>query len=193
MKRQLSLTLLAKRLRSQRGRFCFQCPLRRRLRQISFANSRRFSLGVSWMTSPPSSWAPRLCSTAAETYCASVSAPGLNWRVRLPCPAFAIASPNLVLQDLQSQRTLEGESLCSSPSRWSATRNRVEPHRAQRFGAAGIQRCARYRCARSVIWSPGLRNAESQAGDGPIPPMRLLRPLRLHLTRKGLRFRVPFR
>jgi hypothetical protein len=82
------------------------------------------------------------------------------------------------LQDLQSQRTLEGESLCSSPSRWSATRNRVEPQRAQPFGAAGMQRCARYRCARSEIVSPGLRQRSAQGGDGVIPPVSLPPPRR---------------
>lgn len=145
------LTVFVEAASPPAGPFLFYLPLRRRLRQISFANAWRFSLGVSWITRPPGSCAPRWCSTAAETYSARLCAPGLNWRVRLPCPAFPIASANRVLCDLHSQRRFEGESLCSSPSRWSTTRKRVEPHRAHRFGSAGMQICARKRCARLVI------------------------------------------
>ena len=53
---------------------------------------------------------------AASVYCASVRAPGLYWRVRLPFPARAMAFPSLVLHDLQSQRRLSGAPLDSSPS-----------------------------------------------------------------------------
>ena len=49
-------------------------------------------------------------------YWASVRAPGLYWRVRLPFPARAMAFPSLVLHDLQSQRRLSGAPLDSSPS-----------------------------------------------------------------------------
>jgi hypothetical protein len=77
------------------------------------------------------------------------------------------------LQDLQSQRRFEGASLCSSPSRWSTTRKRVDPHRAHCFGPGGAQRCARYRWPLSVMAPAGLRQKAPQEGDGVIPPAPL--------------------
>ena len=59
-------------------------PRARRRHQISSANRWRISLGVSWIVFPPASYRPRVCWITASVYCASVCAPGLYWRVRLP-------------------------------------------------------------------------------------------------------------
>ena len=95
------------------------------------------ALGVSWMILPPASCRPRWCWSTASVYCARFRAPGLYCRVRFPLPARAIASPSRVLQDLQSQRRLSGEPFDSSPSMWSITRKRVEPHKAHLRGDGG--------------------------------------------------------
>lgn len=146
---------------------------------MSAANSRRFSLGVSWMILPPASWRPRWCWSTASVYCATVRAPGLYCLVRFPLPARAIASPSRVLQDLQSQRRLSGEPFDSSPSMWSITRKRVEPHKAHLRGEGGQHSgvWARYRLARSVIWCAGFLQEAPHTGRVTLPPDRLLRCL----------------
>lgn len=127
------------------------------------------------MVFPASSCAPRRCSTAAWTYSARVSAPGLNCRVRRPSPACAIASPKRVLQDLQSHRRFSGELFDSLPSRWSTTRNRVEPQSEHRAGPGTTHLRALYLLARSVISWTDFRHRSPQPGPV-IPP--LLLPLR---------------
>jgi hypothetical protein len=78
---------------------------------------------------------------------------------------------------LQSQRRLAGASFHSFPSRWSTTRERTEPHSAHCRGPGGMQCCALYLWARSLMALLGLRQSRPQAGA--IPPRR-----RLHLLQE---------
>ena len=76
-------------------------------------------------------------------------------------PSRAIASPSRVLQLLQNHLKFSGEPFDSSPSMWSITRNRVEPHKAHLAGPGGRHSgwCALYRFARSVIVKLGFLRA----------------------------------
>src|SRR3990172_1011593 len=104
-----------------------------------------------------------------------------------------MAIPSRTLQLLQSQRKLSDEPLDSSPSMWSTTGKRRDPHKAHLAGRGGRHSgtLALYRFALSEIELVGFLQDVPHRGRVTLPPMVRLPPLRflLHLLLRRQQYR----